>query len=69
MHDCRWGRVTPAKNMDFWQNKRKGNCDRDEKALQALKKQGWSSYIVWECDLKDEDRLVAGLHAFLDGDT
>lgn len=69
MHDCRWGRVTPGTNSDFWHNKRKGNCDRDQKALQALTKAGWRSYIVWECELKDADRLSDGLRAFLDGES
>jgi DNA mismatch endonuclease (patch repair protein) len=66
MHDCRWGRVVPATNTDFWQTKRKGNCERDEKAQQALKTMGWSSHIVWECDLKNEDMLIMALRGFLD---
>jgi DNA mismatch endonuclease, patch repair protein len=65
MHDCRWGRVTPATNSDFWQTKRKGNCDRDEKALQALKAAGWQSLIVWECETKSMEPLQAKLEAFL----
>jgi DNA mismatch endonuclease, patch repair protein len=65
MHDCRWGRVTPATNTDFWLNKRQGNCNRDLKALAALKADGWETLIVWECETKNQDTLKAQLEAFL----
>jgi DNA mismatch endonuclease (patch repair protein) len=65
MHDCRWGRVTPATNTDFWQNKRRGNCDRDVKALEALTAVGWKALVVWECQTKDLNALQYTLQSFL----
>ena len=65
MHDCRWGRVTPATNSDFWKNKRKGNCDRDIKAMEALTAAGWQTLVVWECETKNMEPLQAKLEAFL----
>ena len=65
MHNCRWGRVTPATNAEFWQAKRKGNCDRDEKALKALKEAGWQTHVVWECETKAHEELKRSLTAFL----
>lgn len=65
MHDCRWGRVVPATNTEFWQTKRKGNCDRDERTAAALRSAGWCSYVVWECQTKDEETLSAKLRDFL----
>jgi DNA mismatch endonuclease (patch repair protein) len=65
MHDCQWGRVIPATNTDFWQTKRRGNCVRDEKAIKALQEAGWKSHIVWECDLRDSQRLEKALVEFL----
>jgi DNA mismatch endonuclease (patch repair protein) len=65
MHDCRWGKVTPATNSEFWHSKRQGNCDRDRRALEALSAAGWEALIVWECDLRDESALRSRLKAFL----
>jgi DNA mismatch endonuclease (patch repair protein) len=65
MHDCRWGRVTPATNTSFWQQKRNGNCDRDLKTSKALTAAGWKSLIVWECEVKEESLLTERLERFL----
>jgi DNA mismatch endonuclease, patch repair protein len=65
MHACRWGKVTPATNSAFWQNKRQSNCDRDRRTLDALAAAGWKALIVWECDLRDESALRNNLKDFL----
>lgn len=65
MHDCRWGRVVPATNTEFWQKKRSSNCDRDTKALDALAEAGWKVCVVWECDLRAPEILEKKLTAFL----
>ena len=36
MHECRYGRVVPAMNAEFWHKKRVGNVDRDACAIRAL---------------------------------
>src|ERR1017187_5044322 len=46
MHDCRWGGATPATNREFWENKRRGNCDRDVRAMESLAAAGWQALIV-----------------------
>jgi DNA mismatch endonuclease, patch repair protein len=68
MHHCRWGRVVPATNEEFWQKKRKGNCARDGKAVAALKQAGWSSCIVWACETRDPGTLETVIRAFLKGE-
>jgi DNA mismatch endonuclease (patch repair protein) len=65
MHDCRWGRVTPATNGDFWRNKRQGNCERDDTAVKALAAAGWEALIVWECETRNTAPLQARLESFL----
>ncbi|MGB8481604.1 MAG: DNA mismatch endonuclease Vsr [Acidobacteriaceae bacterium] len=65
MHDCRWGRVTPATNSKFWSTKREGNCERDSKSMAALMALGWNVLVVWECDTRNELALTAKLEQFL----
>ena len=65
MHKCRWGKVTPATNAEFWQTKRKGNCDRDRRALKSLSAAGWKAFIVWECQTRNPDELQTRLVNFL----
>lgn len=52
MHDCPYGRVTPKTNAEFWQNKRRGNVERDAKNEAALKEAGWQILNIWECMTK-----------------
>jgi DNA mismatch endonuclease (patch repair protein) len=61
MHECRYGRVTPRTNADFWRAKREGNVARDRRTLQALRDLGWEVLIVWECETRDAARLEARL--------
>lgn len=66
LHRCRYGKVTPKTNSEFWQNKRQGNVDRDRRQRLKLKKSGWSVLTVWECWTKDiEARLIPRLELFL----
>ena len=66
MHDCRYGCVIPATNTAFWQHKRRSNVDRDQKNQELLSAKGWNSLIVWECSIRDENRLKEQLTEFLD---
>lgn len=49
MHSCRYGRVVPKTNVDYWQAKRLANVRRDKSNIKALKKQGWQVLVIWEC--------------------
>ncbi len=40
MHNCRYGKVKPATNKKFWQDKREGNKDRAKRTLRKLPQQG-----------------------------
>ncbi len=65
MHRCRFGCVKPETNANFWRNKREGNRQRDAKVRRALRKTGWSVLTVWECELRDENKLQEKLRTFL----
>ncbi len=55
MHDCKYGKVTPATNKEFWRAKRLSNLRRDKKTLAALRRARWRVSIVWECAVKGLD--------------
>lgn len=65
MHRCRYGKVKPATNVNFWLKKREGNVARDKKNLRKLRKDGWKVLVVWECWTRDILKLEARLRAFL----
>lgn len=67
-HECPRGARTPAANADYWRSKIGRNVARDAASLQALHELGWRPLVIWECQLKQRDRLelVARLKAFLD---
>ena len=64
MHRCRFGKVTPKTNEEFWQNKRMSNVERDKRNRRSLRKE-WSVLTVWECETRDETRLSKKLRHFL----
>lgn len=65
MHDCRYGRVVPVQNADFWKAKRLGNAARDQRNLKALRRAGWKVMIVWECETKNLPKLSKRIERFL----
>ena len=67
MHRCRYGRVVPKTNAEFWQNKRQGNVDRDRRNLRAMRNSGWQVLVIWECWTREpEQRVIPRLLDFLD---
>jgi DNA mismatch endonuclease (patch repair protein) len=65
MHSCRYGRVIPATNKEFWQKKREGNVARDIRAQRKLRRERWHVLNVWECWTKNPENLQERLFAFL----
>jgi DNA mismatch endonuclease (patch repair protein) len=54
----------PKSRLDFWGPKFAKNKKRDRKTLAALKKLGWKTMVVWECELK-QSGLAARITRFL----
>jgi len=65
MHDCRYGKVRPVTNADFWETKRQSNLKRDRRNIGLLKKAGWQVLIVWECETRNPEALKKTLVDFL----
>lgn len=64
-HDCRRGSRVPKTNTEYWQNKVAGNQKRDTRAKAELEAAGWEVLIIWECELKDIERITNSLRRFL----
>lgn len=55
----------PSSNVEFWEKKINGNVKRDDNNLQELKKLGWQSLVIWQCEIKDNEKLYKRLENFL----
>lgn len=70
VHGCFWhkhscGRCRiPTTRRAYWLAKIEGNAARDRRSRRALKKIGWASLVVWECEIK-RAALAARLVRFL----
>ncbi len=56
-HGCARGARMPATNRDYWLGKIGRNRARDEATLAALKRLGWNTHVIWECETRDPDKL------------
>ena len=65
LHNCRYGRVKPQTNANFWQTKRQSNKNRDKRNLAQLRKLGWQILVIWECWLKTPAKVYQKLCLFL----
>jgi DNA mismatch endonuclease (patch repair protein) len=65
MHKCRYGRVVPKTNAEFWQTKRSSNAARDKRNSRQLRKLGWYVVTVWECETRNQCKLQNKLEARL----
>jgi DNA mismatch endonuclease (patch repair protein) len=77
VHGCFWHRhrgcvncTTPTNRREWWLAKLSGNAARDKLHQAALRKLGWRTIVVWECQtekLKPLERLNAKLTRLLRG--
>jgi DNA mismatch endonuclease (patch repair protein) len=65
MHNCKYGKVVPASNAEFWSTKRLSNVKRDKRNLRLLRKAGWKVMTIWECETKDVHTLTTRIEKFL----
>ena len=62
---CREGRV-PGSRRSYWAVKLARNVERDREHLAALRRGGWKTLVLWECELGDKQGLVERIDGFLD---
>ena len=65
MHNCRYGRVKPKTNADFWEKKLSENRNRDRRNIQQLRRDGWRVFTIWECQTRDHKALRERILKFL----
>lgn len=46
--------IVPKTKTEWWLNKISRTITSDFEAIQSLKKEGWKTITVWECELKNE---------------
>jgi DNA mismatch endonuclease, patch repair protein len=61
---CLDGRL-PKSNLSYWIPKLTRNVERDKANRLELRKLGWRTLVVWECETKDVARLARKLQKFL----
>ncbi|WP_136077270.1 very short patch repair endonuclease [Pontiella desulfatans] len=68
VHGCFWHRhkhcrvaSTPKSNTEFWEHKFERNVANDRKHKRELRKLGWNVIVIWECELKDPEKVLVRL--------
>jgi DNA mismatch endonuclease (patch repair protein) len=71
VHGCFWHRhpgcphaSTPATRQGYWLPKFKRTIERDRKNQAELRRRGWNVIVVWECELREPDKLSQRLTSF-----
>ena len=72
VHGCFWHRhngckasTTPKSHRRFWAEKFRRNVANDRKHLGQLHRLGWRVVVVWECQLKRPDWVLAKIEKAL----
>lgn len=65
MHGCALTKI-PETRRDFWLTKLERNRARDIEQEALLRSSGWTVIIIWECDLKKEQALLAQIQPLID---
>jgi DNA mismatch endonuclease (patch repair protein) len=51
----------PTTNRAFWKRKILGNKRRDSRIIRSLRKEGWRVFTIWQCALRNENRIMKRL--------
>lgn len=65
-HRCQAGRK-PRSNLTYWHQKLERNKRRDRIVARACRRLGWKRIVVWECQLRDLDRVERRVFRILKG--
>jgi DNA mismatch endonuclease (patch repair protein) len=75
VHGCFWHRhnacryaTTPQSRTAYWQTKFAANVARDLRNVRDLKKAGWRILTIWQCQLKNPNKVAKRTHEFLKSD-
>lgn len=62
---CRYA-TTPKSRVEFWEAKFEANVARDRRNILGLKQMGWAVAIVWQCEFKQPEQVLARITDFLE---
>ena len=65
-HACAAGANRPRSNQDYWLTKLDRNKARDQRNQADLRKLGWKTLTIWECELKKAAALQKKIVNFLE---
>ena len=72
VHGCFWHQhegcidcSRPDSNREYWRPKLLRNVMRDEENVRKLTQMGWRVFVIWECQTKRVDDVVAQCSRFL----
>jgi DNA mismatch endonuclease (patch repair protein) len=72
VHGCFWHRhrncryaTSPKTRRKFWEAKFAANVARDRRTERELRRKDWAVLAVWQCELKNAERLTGRLDDFL----
>ena len=52
---------TPKSRIEFWNSKFHDNIQRFQVVKKNLKKLGWKVFVIWECQTKDDLKLMRNI--------
>ncbi len=55
----------PKSRLEYWRPKLERNQRRDTENLYSLKALGFRVLVIWECEVRNEQRLISKLRRFL----
>jgi DNA mismatch endonuclease (patch repair protein) len=64
-HECSRSHK-PKSNKKYWNPKLLSNKQRDRRNILALKKAGWRSLVIWECETKNTPKIEKQIISFLE---
>lgn len=62
--ECKRSNI-PKSNREYWEQKLARNVENDRKNKILLEELGYSVYVIWECEVKDIDKLINDFKIFL----
>jgi DNA mismatch endonuclease (patch repair protein) len=67
-HNCPRGARMPVRNKQYWEAKIARNVARDKRELRRLRSLGWKCLVIWECQIRDLQRMRSTILRFLGKD-
>jgi len=56
--NCKLSKV-PRSRQSYWIPKLQGNIQKDRIVMKELKKSGWRVLVIWECEIRGNDKETA----------